>query len=178
MNENQFQNYLRIIENQRESSRINENQFHTDLRISKNHWESISHLFENQLESSKIGENHWESYKKKGLTSLMVWGQMTQIYEDQCIYSNSHWSALILWIIIIFPHSQIHWIDHIAVLADSNYYFDCIQFPECTEVHRRMYVTFKKVFPFTIRRMYYSVLTFNWWISISIRDPILLLNSI
>ena len=51
----------------------------------------------------------------------MVQGQMTQIYENQCIYSDSHWYALILWIIIIFPFSQIHWIDHIAVLAGSTY---------------------------------------------------------
>ena len=50
----------------------------------------------------------------------MVQGQMKQIYDDQCIYSDSHWFALILRIIIIFPLSQIHWIDHTAVLADSN----------------------------------------------------------
>ena len=37
------------------------------------------------------------------------------------ILIDLHWYALILWIIIIFPLSQIHWIDHIAVIADSNY---------------------------------------------------------
>ena len=52
----------------------------------------------------------------------MAQGRMRQIYEDVfiVILIDPHWYALILRIIIIFPLSQIHWIDHIAVLADSN----------------------------------------------------------
>ena len=38
----------------------------------------------------------------------MVQGKMIQIYEDHCIYSDSHWFSFILWIILIFPLSQIN----------------------------------------------------------------------
>ena len=100
---NQFQTYSRIIENWWESLRINfrliqeltwiiKNQFHTYLRISENQWES-SRIGKNHQESMRIIENH---IKNKVLPyGKMVQGQMTQIYENQCIYSDSHWFALI-----------------------------------------------------------------------------------
>ena len=46
----------------------------------------------------------------------MVQDQMTQIYEDHCIYSDSHWFCESF----SFSHSvKSTGIDHIAVLADS-----------------------------------------------------------
>ena len=60
----------------------------------------------------------WESHKNnKVLTSLMVQGQMRQMPEDHCIYSNSHWFCESQ----SFSHSvKTTGIGHIAVLADSN----------------------------------------------------------
>ena len=59
--ENQFQTYLRIIENQQESARINENQ---SLDLFKDQFQTCLRIIENQQESLRIGENHQESHKK------------------------------------------------------------------------------------------------------------------
>ena len=47
----------------------------------------------------------------------MVQGQMTQMYEDHCIYSDSQWFCESFSFSLSVKSTGI---DHIAVLADSN----------------------------------------------------------
>ena len=57
----------------------------------------------------------------------MVQGQMTQTYEDHCIYSDSHWFCKSF----SFSHSvKPTGIDHTAVLADSNQFQTCLRITE------------------------------------------------
>ena len=102
-----------------ESMRIIENQFHTYLRISENHWESLR-ISRNHWESTRINENHIKNKVLPLQWSKAKWHRYMKINVFIVILIDLHWYALILRIIIIFPLSQIHWIDHIAVLADSN----------------------------------------------------------
>ena len=71
----------------------------------------------------RISENHWESHKNKVLPLWWVkakWHRYMKINVFIVILIDLHLYTLILQIIIIFPLSQIHWIDHIAILTDSN----------------------------------------------------------
>ena len=129
-----FENHwesARINENQQESMRINfrliqesariiKNQFHTYLRISENWWESLR-IGENHQESMRIIENHIKNKVLPLQWSKAKWHRYIEINVFIVILIDLHWYTLILQIIIIFPLSQIHWIAHIAVLADSNY---------------------------------------------------------
>ena len=121
---NQFQTYLKIIENQfweslrinfrliQESSRFTENQFQTylritencqeSLRISKNQQESPRTNFRLIQESLRIAENHTKI--RSYLVSFGPRPNDIDFWWSLFLY----WFSLILQIILIFPLSQIN----------------------------------------------------------------------
>ena len=118
--ENQWESISDWFENQWESSRINFTLIWESVRIGENHQELVR-IIKNQQESMRIIKNHIKNKVLPLWWSKAKWHRYMKINVFIVILINLYWYTLILQIIIIFPLSQIHWIDHIAVLADSKH---------------------------------------------------------